>query len=97
LVKENLPGKNILAYSAPSIPELSNIGRHDTQHNDIQQNDTLHKGLIYDTNLGINDTQHNNTTITLSVIMLSGIMLSVTFVFVVMLTVVILGAVGPQH
>jgi len=57
------------------------MGCHNTEYNDIQHNDTPHKGLINDTQKNttrdINDTQHNNTTIILTVIMLSVIMLSV--------------------
>jgi hypothetical protein len=39
---------------------------HDTQHNDIQPNDTQHKGLISD--IDHNDTQHNETAIMLNII-----------------------------
>jgi len=38
--------------------------RQDTQHNDIQNNDTQHKKLLYDTlhlvTVSINDIQRNN-------------------------------------
>jgi hypothetical protein len=37
---------------------LKNL-RHDTQHIDIQQNDTQYKGHIND--IQHNDTQHNDT------------------------------------
>jgi hypothetical protein len=36
-------------------------GRYDTQQNDIEHNDTQHKGLIW-------DTQNNKTVIMLSVV-----------------------------
>jgi len=32
------------------------MGRRDTQHNDIQQNGTQNKGVIWD--IQLNDTQH---------------------------------------
>ncbi len=34
--------------------KTSSLGRHDTQHNDIQRNDTQHNDIQ------LNDTQHNN-------------------------------------
>ncbi len=40
-------------------PDTQNFGRNDTQHNDIQPNDTQHKGLISD--IQHNDTQQNET------------------------------------
>ncbi len=69
---------------------INGFQHYDTQHNNIQLNDTQHKGLICDTlhtwTLGINDTQHNNTANTdchytechnLCLIMLSIILLQV--------------------
>ncbi len=35
-------------------------GRHDTQHNGIQHNDTQHKGLDLCVTMSITDTQHSN-------------------------------------
>ncbi len=34
------------------------LGHYDTQNNDIELNDTQHKGLI---SLSLNDVQYNNT------------------------------------
>ncbi len=48
---------------------------HDTQRNDIQQNDTQHKGLICDTQH--NDNQHYNTVNMLNVILPNLVMLNV--------------------
>ncbi len=84
------------------------LGRHDTQHNDIQPNDTQHKGLKSD--IEYNDTQHNETLPLcrchcaecrdlfiglLSVIMLSVVMLNLVMLNIFMLNVVMLSVVAP--
>ncbi len=80
-------------------------GRHDilhvdTQHNDIQQNDSL-KGLL--TTLSINDSQrknilyeyHNLFIVMLNVVLLSVFMLSVVVLSVVMLSIVMPSFLAP--
>jgi len=74
------------------------LRRHNTQHNKIQHNDTLHEGLICDTQpLSLNGTQHYNTAIMLSVAffydMLSGVMLNIVKLSSIMPNVVILSVV----
>jgi hypothetical protein len=51
--------------------------RRDTQHNDIQQRDTQHIGLISD--IHHNETQHNDTWNNNTAIMLNVVELNVTF------------------
>ncbi len=49
----NLLRRKIMKYKS-TLNNLIDLIRHDTQQNDIQHNDTHHKGLIC-------YTQHNNT------------------------------------
>jgi demethoxyubiquinone hydroxylase (CLK1/Coq7/Cat5 family) len=66
---------------------LAGLSRHDTQHNNIQQNDAQHKGLI--SHFQLNDTKHNNDTQHNNIaIMVNVIMRSVAMLNVVMLSVV---------